>query len=141
MEEASRRSGTFRRLVDRLNRPDLIVYVESGRCGHALVLSCVSISAAPRRIRYLRVTIDTNHSLQLIESQIAHELQHAAEIADAPEVVDGATLRELYGRIGQAGAGRDVFETAAAIDVATQVSHELGVDPKMPGRASAAALK
>ena len=125
MEEASRRSMTFRGLVDRLNRSDVIVYVESGTCGSPQVLSCVAIASAAGAARYLRITIDTDHSRSIITSQIAHELQHAVEIADSPEVVDTDSLRELYRRIGKASANRDIYETTAAVRVAAAVSREL----------------
>jgi hypothetical protein len=129
MEEARRRSSTFRGLVDRVERSDLIVYVESGHCGSSQVLSCVALASAAHAVRYLRITIDTDHSRQIITSQIAHELQHAVEIADAPSVVDNEGLRTLYRRIGKTSAGRDVYETTAAIRVAATVSLELGSTP------------
>ena len=125
IEEASRRSVTFKGLIERLNRSDVIVYIESGRCGNAQVMSCVAVTSASGSYRYLRVMIDVDHSLQLIMLEIAHELQHAVEIADAPDVVDGATLRALYRRIGTSSADRDVYETTNAIAVAVRVSLEL----------------
>ena len=125
IDDAGRRSATFRNLVERLNRSDVIVYIESGRCGTAQVMSCIAVASTAGSYRYLRVTIDTNHSFQLITSEIAHELQHAVEIADAPDVVDGATLRALFRRIGATSAGRDIYETTNARAVAARVSLEL----------------
>ena len=46
---------------------------------------------------------------------IAHELQHAAEIAQWPEVIDGRTLEAAYLRRGL-DAGRRHLDTDAAID-------------------------
>jgi len=125
IDEATLRSVTFRTLVDRLNRSDVIVYIESGRCPSPHVTSCVAVASTSASYRYLRVTIDTAHALDIITSQIAHELQHAVEIADAPEVVDGATLRIFYRRIGTPSADRGVYETASAVAVAARVSLEL----------------
>jgi hypothetical protein len=125
IDEASRRSVTFRALVDRLNQSDVIIYIESGRCPSPQVLSCVAVASTSASYRYLRVTIETNHSLQIITSQIAHELQHTVEIAEAPEVVDSATLRAFYRRIGTPSVDRGVYETANAIAVAARVAGEL----------------
>lgn len=130
IDEASLKSVTFQALVDRLIRSDLIIYVESGHCRDPQVRSCVAVvstsgSDTSPPYRYLRVTIDTDHSHQIIVAEIAHELQHAVEIAEAPEVVDGTTLGALYDRIGTQGARTDVHETANAIAVARRVSKEL----------------
>ena len=63
-------------------------------------------------------------------SLLAHELQHAVEIADAPEVVDEASLKELYRRLGAdsgpgAFNGSVWFETQGAIDTGRRVYSEL----------------
>jgi hypothetical protein len=55
----------------------------------------------------------------------AHELQHAKEIADAPDVRDQAAVRRLMNRIGRSIG--DTFETTAAIRVGWQVWREVGV--------------
>jgi hypothetical protein len=123
--EASLRSATFNHLLDRVKRSDLIIYIESGRCPNRQVMSCVAFAATSNSYRYLRMTIDTNHSLQLILSQIAHELQHVIEIADTADVVDEPTLRAFYGRIATTSANRDIYETAEAIAVAARVALEL----------------
>lgn len=129
MEEAIRRSAAFRGLVERLSRSDLIVYIESGRCPNRQVMSCIAVASSAPPYRYLRVTIDTDHTLSVIVAEIAHELVHAAEIADAPDVIDDVTLRNLYSRIGTTSVDREVFETTNAVRVATQVSLELRVKP------------
>jgi hypothetical protein len=125
IEQASVRSATFNDLVDRVKRSDLIIYIESGRCPNRQVMSCVAVAATSNSYRYLRITIDTDHSVQLIVSQIAHELQHAIEIADAADVVDEPTLRAFYGRIGTTSANRDIYETTEAIAIAARVTLEL----------------
>ena len=130
MEAATRRSATFRGLVERLNRSDLIVYIESGRCPNRHVMSCIAVASNAGTYRYLRVTVDIDHVLSILAAEIAHELGHAAEIAAAPEVIDDTTLRDLYTRIGTTSVARDVFETTNAVRVATQVSLELRVEPE-----------
>ena len=127
IDEASHRSRTFRQLVEQLTSSDLIVYVEAGRCPGAPVLSCTTLTSAGGSSRYLRITIDTAHSRQLISRQIAHELQHAVEIGQCREVVDPESLRQLYRRIGHQSATADVYETATAIHVADAVARELSL--------------
>jgi hypothetical protein len=59
---------------------------------------------------------------------LAHELQHALEVAEAPDVIDPATLRAHYERIGYRSNADDrtpSFDTAAAIDVQRRVAAEL----------------
>ena len=66
---------------------------------------------------------------------LGHELQHAVEIADAPEAIDEQTLIGLYQRIGIGGAIRNgirSFDTAAALVAGQRVSREI------PGGAVAA---
>jgi hypothetical protein len=125
MIEGQQRSMTFNTIFDRVASSDLIVYLESGRCASIHVLSCLAISSGANGQRYVRITIDTDHTRGLIIQQIAHELQHAAEIATAPEVVDAPGLRSLYRQIGRAVAGPDTFETTAAALVAAAVSAEM----------------
>jgi hypothetical protein len=125
MSEAQRRSHTFRALVDRLERSDLIVYLESGHCAQLQVLSCLSMTSGARAQRYLRVTIDIQHPRTLIIQQIAHELQHAIELAGTPQVVDADTLRAFYSRIGSVDIVPDTFETIAAVAVAAAVAGEI----------------
>ena len=55
---------------------------------------------------------------------LAHELQHAVEIAEHEEVRDEDGIRRLYREIGHA-SGEDAFETAAARDVEALVRLEL----------------
>jgi hypothetical protein len=135
IDEATRRSTTFRRLVERLNQSDLIIYIESGRCPNRQVMSCIALASTGTPYRYLRVTVDTDQRLPVIVAEIAHELAHAVEIADAPEVTDTATLLRLYRRIGTTGANREVFETTTAVWISTQVSLELNGERGAPAPA------
>jgi hypothetical protein len=64
IEDATRRSITFRSLVHRLAESDLIIYVQSGHCGAAQVLSCIAVTRGAGIYRYVRITIDTDHSRQ-----------------------------------------------------------------------------
>ena len=55
---------------------------------------------------------------------LAHELQHAVEIAEHEEVRDAAGVRRLYVTIGREGA-TDEFETDAARSTERTVREEI----------------
>jgi hypothetical protein len=56
---------------------------------------------------------------------IAHELQHAVEVAGDPGVVDDAGLVALYRRIGHNSAGGHSYDTDAARTAGHTVRDEL----------------
>jgi hypothetical protein len=133
------RSPTFRRIVDRIERSDVIVEVQ---CGHFVrsqrAGQTVFLSAQPG-VRYVVVEIacwaSSGPSLYII----GHELRHVLEIAEAPAVVDSATLAQLYRSIGYPTSGPTLelygaFETADAIAAGERVRHELFHPEEPPAR-------
>jgi hypothetical protein len=124
LAEARRLSPTVRRLLAELERSDLIVYlqVQPGRLVHTGTTALLSSGGA---VRYVKVNI----YLYFVSDSIpwlAHELQHAVEIASAPDVRDADGVIRLYKRIGDPGEhGLHSFETIAAIDVRNRVVAEL----------------
>jgi hypothetical protein len=125
------RSPTFRRIVDRLERSDVIVEVQCGHfVGSQRAGRTVLLSALPG-VRYVLIEVacwaSTGPSLHMI----GHELRHALEIADAAWVVDGPTLSLLYQNIGfptRGMAARQAFgefETEDALEAGERVHHEL----------------
>lgn len=117
------RSTTFRNLVTQLGQGDVIVYVQFSRCV-AGVPACLLWASARPGERRLLVRLDPfGRSENDLAALLAHELQHAVEVASAPEVADAATFRQLFARRGWKGS--DGFETAAARDVTRKVRAEL----------------
>lgn len=126
LQDALSRSSLVRSQVSALNRSDVIVYLkeafaaESGEPRAGLRL----ITAAGDQ-RYLVVCIDRwmlswNDRLVLL----AHELQHALEIASAPEVRDVVSFRTFYRRVGwELRWGR--FETEAACEATARMRSEV----------------
>jgi hypothetical protein len=57
-------------------------------------------------------------------SVLGHELQHAVEIAAAPEVRDLATQRNFYLRTGYETRGGGYFESEAALEAGRRVAAE-----------------
>jgi hypothetical protein len=117
------RSATFKALVDRLERSTVVVYVRFGR----------SMGGAPARLefmtlsggdRFVLVTIDrVGISPGRLIGLLAHELQHAVELAEAPDVSDVEGFRRLYGRLGGQHSTR--FETAEAAQIMRIVEGEI----------------
>ena len=118
------RSPTFAGLVTRLERSDLIVYIEivaqmpPGLEGRLVML--------PRAhdTRYVRIQIGMPGSSSDAIALLGHELEHATELADAPEVTNMEGFVALYERIGQR-SGWHQYETAAAQEAARRVRREL----------------
>ena len=125
LDAATRSSQTVRDLLAALQRRDVIVYLvrtmASGEKHHANL----HFLAASGGVRYLRIWIDRWNSPLDQVALLAHELQHAVEIAEAPWVVDQATLRRLYLRIGLSSVDGRRFETLAAQQVERRVLGEL----------------
>src|SRR5262245_15910197 len=86
IDEASRASATFRRLVAAIDGTNGIVYVEPGQCRHG-VRACMTLSvkmAGPHRI--LRILLDLHRELSQLIGALGHELQHAVEVLSDPHV-------------------------------------------------------
>ena len=120
-------SATFRGLIATLNESDVIVYIMpnltrqtvGGYLAHSIV--------ARGRYRYLRVAINIGGTEHRLVSLLAHELQHAVEVAQAPDARDSQSLERLFGRLAVAfGCGvTNCFETKAARNVEYIVRDEL----------------
>lgn len=126
INEGTRRSATFKGLIERLNATGLVVYVRFAACPGAV--ACTRFVAPQGATRRVLVVLDRfGRGPSDLIVLLAHELQHALEIADSPQVVDEASFRHFYATTGLwHGAG---YETAAAIHVARTVGSELLAHP------------
>ena len=70
--------------------------------------------------------IDSRASRATLIGLLGHELQHAAEIAGEPSVVDHESLAACYRRIGfsSPAGGRNRFESTAAIEAGRRVTRD-----------------
>ena len=118
------KSPTFARLVTRLERSDLIVYVEVLQQMPAGVEGRLLMLPRAHDTRYVRIQMGTQMSIADGVALLAHELEHATELADAPGVVNMDEFVALYERIGQRN-GWHQYETAAAQETARQVRSEI----------------
>ena len=127
IEKGIAQSETFRRLVDILDRSDVIVYVEPKmtRPGVAGFLSHRVVDAGGRR--YMQIEMEFRGDSVRILSLLAHELQHAVEVSQDPEARDLKAVDRLFARIASTrGCGaNDCVETEAAVHVQDAVEAEL----------------
>ena len=123
--EAARESATVRRLMDALETTDVVAYVEVPADTWASApLASLTLVGASARQRVVLIRVDRWAAATSERApKVAHELQHALEVARDPTVHDALTLRRLYARIGwEAGDGQ--FETTAARDAEQRVRRE-----------------
>jgi len=119
-----RESRTFAALVARLQRSDVIVYIEAvSRLPGAMEGRMMMLPRAHEQ-RYVRIQIALRGSPEDSIALLGHELRHAVEVADAGEVSDSAGLARLYQRIG-VPSGPFLYDTLEAQDTARAVRKEL----------------
>ena len=102
LAEGYERSPTFREVVSDLERSDWMVFVISGECPRRTLFGCMlhTIGDFSGR-RYLRILVNVRkYRGDALIGTLAHELEHANEVAHAPEVVDVPSLDALFARIG-----------------------------------------
>ena len=128
VKEALRRSPTIKRLLGELQQLDVLVFFDINSAPVADV-GTTSVMAAAGGFRMVRVLINANLDPRRRIEVLGHELQHVLEIAQARSVVDDASLRSLYSRIGYQ-VGLRSFETDQARQVELQVRRELSMQTK-----------
>jgi hypothetical protein len=121
------RSATFRAIVNRLEAGTLIVYVSLSPTMRTSLAGKLTWMTKAGGFRYLRATINTEQSAEQMIATLAHELQHALEVSDEPDVIDQRSLLSLYKRIGRPSVSglNEGWETAAARETGFQVRREL----------------
>jgi hypothetical protein len=121
-------SLTFRRMVDRLVASDLIIYVERhGRTNGGRDHGFTQFMSRTPRVRYVRIVIEGEQASDGMVGLLGHELRHAVELAEAPQVIDQESYAALYRAIGRASCAppRWCFDTRAAVGAGIRVVKEL----------------
>lgn len=131
LTEGLRQSTVIRRLVDVIDASDVIVYLARGDCPRPAT-ACVMMAGGGPDVRYVRINFRLPIGLgqpgfwhkDELSVAIAHELQHAVEIAEWRDVVDGPTLQAAYTRRGLDRGGTHL-DTDAAIRAGDERREEL----------------
>ena len=119
-------SDTFRRLVATLNESDVIVYIEPKLLRRALGGYLAHNVVARGGYRYLHIAVETQGAERRLVSLLAHELQHAVEVAQTPDAQDEESLQRMFARLAVkfGCGGTTCSETQAAKDVEYIVREE-----------------
>ena len=123
VRELVARSATARALTAQIGSEAVIVYVEiraSMPRGHG----ATRLAATTPYARFIRITLAPGAHPDDLAALLAHELQHALEIARAG-VKSSDDLRRFYRAIGEDRAASVAFETVAAQEVGARVRQEL----------------
>ncbi len=131
LQDGLRRSAVIRQLVEVIDASNVIVYLARGECPRPAV-ACLMVSSSGPEVRHLRINFTLRNGLGQpggwrkndLAVAIAHELQHAVEIAGWPDVVDGATMEAAYSRRGLDRGGSHL-DTHAAIQAGDDRRAEL----------------
>jgi hypothetical protein len=124
IENAVHRSPTFARLYARLQETDVILFIVPSSDLKRSLSGRLSFVTATPVVRYLRAEVRANLASTDMISTIAHEMQHALEVAEATLVRDEVGMAAFYGQIGLHENDR-VFDTEMAQVVARRVRQEL----------------
>lgn len=124
LRAGSSRSTIFRGLVETIEQSDLVVYVETR---HQVLPGQLNFVVANGTTRYVRISMRGFGLDNDILPWLAHELQHAVEVAGAPEVRSRTDLHNFYERIGGGSrtSGSVELETVAAQETQERVLTEL----------------
>ncbi len=123
VRDGCRRSPTFRSIFETVEQSDLIVYVETTGSAPPDVDAWLQYEGESLVNRFLRIFVKVPTSAEAVITLVGHELQHATEVAAAPEVRDQHSLGALYRRTGDwSGAG---WDSRAARTVSKIVRDEL----------------
>jgi len=117
-------SPTFAALMRHLEQSDLYVYVEDVARLPGALEGRLLVLAPAHGYRYVRIQIARRGAPNDAIATLAHELQHATEVADAPNVVDTESLIALYRRIG-IDRGSNEYDTREAQETGKKVLKEL----------------
>jgi hypothetical protein len=126
LAQGAARSAAFREVLHRVETGDVIVYIEMQMSLRGRLAGQMRWVAATAQARYVRVAINPQLSGPQLVATLAHELQHVAEIASAPSVVNERTLSAFYRGVGkERRADSDAWDTEAAQLTGEVVRREL----------------
>lgn len=133
IEEGLCRSATLRSLVATLGTSDLIVYVNVRRLSSRGLAGGLQFVAATATSRVLRVLIGLTVDRTARIALLGHELQHAVEVADAPDIRSGTAFDHYYRAHGVPGATQHAYETETARLAEARIRGEVAESLKSVG--------
>ncbi len=126
VEDGRAVSSTIRALAARIEQSNLIVYVRCVAFNQATFVGRLMFLTSIAGHRYLVIELRNPEVWQTQVATLAHELQHAVEIAEAPWVQNQASMAQYYRQSGiTVGSTPLTFDTDAAKQVGLRVQREL----------------
>jgi hypothetical protein len=123
IERGTERSATFRDLTTGLDNTNVVVYVRFSRCSPG-VSACLFWASADTNVRRLLIKLNRfGRSPDELTALLAHELQHANEVASDSRITDLASFRNSFASGGWKHASG--FETDEARRITIRVAAEL----------------
>jgi hypothetical protein len=110
--------------------------VQPATCAGGRIRSCLVSVNGSHHERHIRINVDPHRSHDWLIATVAHELQHAVEIAEDPEVIDASGALKLYRRIalGRCHEGlSEECETTLALATERKVLEELFAQTRESG--------
>lgn len=130
LDYGKQHSALLQSLFTRLESSDVVVYVRCDRRLRAELSGHLSYVVTTGRLRYViaRVGYIGDRLRQI--AVVGHELRHAVEVADTPEIVDHTSLQSAYERIGYvnrfaSAGGILAFESDPAVQAGERILREL----------------
>ena len=132
LHEGAARSETFRALVQRLAGGDVVVYLRHEELPAGLH-GRLSFLTSTAGTRYVLVALTADLDALRAIVVLGHELRHAVEVLEQPQIVDERTFVAPYEqatyRRRQYADGRIGFDTLAAVHAGIDVWKDLALSP------------
>jgi len=125
-------SETFRAMIARLDASPIQVFVGCDATMPERLSGRLNFVSSVNGVRYVQVAVRCSLSFKRQLSFLAHELQHAVEIADNAEIADADSMESYYADVGfetHSGGVHRSFETDAALEIQRRVDHEMDEKP------------
>jgi hypothetical protein len=124
LAEGMAHSASFRRLVNRIEESNVIVYIDIRPDMRPGVGGSLRFLAESATDRFLRIQLNRSVARIWQVAVLGHELQHAVEVSEAPGIHSAEDLRMLYRQIG-VPTGADTFDSIAARQAGFMIRDEL----------------
>lgn len=132
LDEFAPRSPTMATLIAELRQAPVVIHVDDEMGGHHHWDGRLRFVTRAGGCRYLRIDIRDAGTPAVRAALLAHELQHAVEVARAA-IDDRGAVAQLFRRIGFGvpDGGGTTFDTAAAIDAGRRALAELTANSRL----------
>ena len=125
LEYGLKHSPSMQALVAALQEGDVVAYIDSDLKPLGDTWGHVAFISKTQMCRYVRIAITAHINLSQAAALLAHELQHVFEIASHPEVVNEATLSDMYLRYGHRARYANSYDSVEAIEMGNRVAAEI----------------